>query len=109
MNQSVSVNSELPIEALTLKKSALIFRAMNHPLRQNMLRLLHNKGEMTVTQIYTELGLEQSVASQHLAILRNVGLVNTERNGKSIIYSVNHNRIEQIHQVAGKLLNTAGL
>jgi DNA-binding transcriptional ArsR family regulator len=53
---------------------------------------------MTVTEIYVRLRLEQSVASQHLAILRRAGIVKTERDGKFIYYTVNHNRIEDINK-----------
>jgi DNA-binding transcriptional ArsR family regulator len=108
MTDNTPVQKELSIETHSLKKSALIFRAMNHQRRQNMLRLMHKKGEMTVTEIYTNMQLEQSIASQHLAILRNAGLVKTERDGKSIIYSVNYNRLQQIHQIAESLLNKNG-
>jgi ArsR family transcriptional regulator, virulence genes transcriptional regulator len=42
------------------------------------------------------LRLEQSVASQHLAILRKAGVLNTDRDGKFIYYSLNKERIEEI-------------
>ena len=42
------------------------------------------------------LRLEQSVASQHLAILRKAGIVSTQRDGKFIYYSVNFKRLEEI-------------
>lgn len=106
MDQSVPLNNELAIELQSLKDGAQIFRAMNHNRRQSILRLLHEKGEMTVTELYTEMQMEQSVASQHLAILRNAGFVKTERVGKSILYSVNYGRIHQLHQTAAKLLGT---
>ena len=51
---------------------------------------------MTVTDIYVKLRLEQSVASQHLAILRRAGVVVTQRQGKYIYYSLNKDRLEQI-------------
>jgi DNA-binding transcriptional ArsR family regulator len=40
--------------------------------------------------------LEQSVVSQHLAILRKVGVLNTKRDGKFIYYSLNEPRINEI-------------
>ena len=75
-------STDLRIDVLQLKKAALILRAVNHKLRQQMMRLLHQNGKMTVTEIYVKLRLEQSVASQHLAILRRAGVVRTERQGK---------------------------
>ena len=51
---------------------------------------------MTVTDIYIKLRLEQSVASQHLAILRRAGVVATDRQGKFIYYSLDKERLGQI-------------
>jgi len=99
------METELKIEMLQLKKAALILRAINHKLRQQILKLIHQNGKMTVTEIYVQLRLEQSVASQHLAILRKAGFVNTIRDGKFIHYSVNHNRLAEVHQFSQQLLN----
>jgi DNA-binding transcriptional ArsR family regulator len=86
-----------------LRKAALVLRAVNHKLRQKMLDLLDENKRMTVTEIYVKLRLEQSVASQHLAILRSAGVVQTERDGKFIFYSVNRNRVGQISSIVEEL------
>ena len=100
----VAENVELKIDVLQLKKAALILRAINHKLRQQILKMLHQNEKMTVTEIYVKLRLEQSVASQHLAILRKAGFVNTVRDGKFIFYSVNHDRMDQVHSFVYELL-----
>lgn len=70
-------------------------RALYHPLRQSILVLINdNNNRMNVTDIYVKLRIEQSVASQHLAILRNEGFVTTEREGKTIWYSANAEAIK---------------
>ena len=102
---TVPATTELHIEIIPLKKAALVYRAVNHQLRQEMLRLIHRKEKMTVTEIYVKLRLEQAVASQHLAILRKAGFVTTERDGKFIYYSVNYNRLDQIHRLTESLLS----
>src|SRR3569833_256752 len=94
---AVAPSTELKIDVIQLKKAALILRAINHKLRQQILKLIHQHGKMTVTEIYVKLRLEQSVASQHLAILRKAGYVNTLRDGKFIFYSVNQSRLDQVH------------
>jgi DNA-binding transcriptional ArsR family regulator len=104
LENSATVNGELKIDILQLKKAALILRAVNHKLRQQILKLLHQNERMTVTEIYVKLRLEQSVASQHLAILRKAGFVNTVRDGKFIFYSVNHDRLNQVHNFVHELL-----
>lgn len=101
---AVAPSSELRIDVLQLKKAALILRAINHKLRQQILKLIHQNGKMTVTEIYVKLRLEQSVASQHLAILRKAGYVNTLRDGKFIFYSVNYSRLDQVHNIVHDLL-----
>jgi DNA-binding transcriptional ArsR family regulator len=96
---------DLSINVLNLKKSAHMIRAINHSLRQQILFLIHENKRMTVSSIYGKLGLEQSVASQHLSILRNAGFVQTERNGKNIFYSVNYPRSKQINQSTDAILS----
>ena len=105
INPSPTMETELKIEMLQLKKAALILRSVNHKLRQQILKLIHQNGKMTVTEIYVQLRLEQSVASQHLAILRKAGFVTTIRNGKFIYYSVNTDRLVEVHQFSLQLLN----
>ena len=73
-----------------------MLRAVNHKLRQRIIDLLEESDTMTVTDIYIKLRLEQSVASQHLAILRRAGVVITERQGKFIYYSLDQDRLAQI-------------
>ena len=65
--------SGMKIDYLNVKKAALVLRAVNHKLRQQILKTLDENKKMTVTDIYVNLRLEQSVASQHLAILRRAG------------------------------------
>jgi DNA-binding transcriptional ArsR family regulator len=96
---------DLKIDIVQLKKAALVLRAINHKLRQQILKLISEHDRMTVTEIYVKLRLEQSVASQHLAILRKAGFVNTFRDGKFIYYSVSAERLGEIHEFSHQLLN----
>lgn len=95
---------ELKIDYLAIKKAAVVLRAINHKLRQQILHLIEANERMTVTEIYIQLRLEQSVASQHLAIMRRAGIVKTTREGKFIWYSVNKQRIEDINRFVEQLL-----
>jgi DNA-binding transcriptional ArsR family regulator len=67
--------------------------------------MIDESGKMTVTELYVKLRLEQSVASQHLAILRKAGFVKTDRDGKFIYYSVNINRMQELNQFVKQLLD----
>jgi DNA-binding transcriptional ArsR family regulator len=99
-----SGGGSLNVDYHSLKKAALVLRALNHKLRQQIVKLIDEKKTITVTEIYVKLRLEQSVASQHLAILRLAGIVITERDGKFIHYSVNYKRIEDIGRFVDNLL-----
>ncbi len=88
------------VDYVELKKAVLVLRALNHKLRQRILDLIDQGGRLTVSEIYVKLRIEQSVASQHLAILRRAGVVHTEREGKFIFYSLNVERMKQVSALA---------
>lgn len=105
-NQANAMTTEkhpFKIDYLNLKKAALVLRAINHRLRQQMVHALNAQGKMTVTELYIQMRLEQSVASQHLAILRRAGIVKTEREGKFVYYRLDPDRVDIIHQCVEKL------
>ena len=91
------------MDYVAIKNAAMTLRSINHKLRQQILKLLEEQKRMKVTDIYVKLRLEQSVASQHLAILRRANIVSTERMGKEIYYSLNNNRIEQVALFANRI------
>jgi DNA-binding transcriptional ArsR family regulator len=92
------------IDFYQVKKSLLIFRALNHKLRQDILRFIKQEKGVTVTSIYSTLEVEQSVASQHLAILRRAQFVKTKRDGKFILYYINDQQFEILEKVNQILL-----
>lgn len=105
LNSTPESGNSLKVDLLNVKKAAMVLRAINHKLRQQILKLIDEHGRITVTEIYVKLRLEQSVASQHLSILRKAGFVNTERDGKYIYYTVNTARIEELNNFVESLLN----
>ncbi len=105
LNTAVENNQPLKVDLLNIKKAALVLRAVNHKLRQQILKQIDEQGKITVTDLYVKLRLEQSVASQHLAILRKAGFVKTERDGKFIYYSVNTKRLQELNRIVADLLS----
>lgn len=95
--------NDIQLDYAELRKAVLVLRAINHKLRQRIIELLEKNDSLAVTDIYVKLRLEQSVASQHLAILRRAGVVNTTRNGKFIYYSLDHDRLAQIGRLVEEL------
>jgi DNA-binding transcriptional ArsR family regulator len=105
IQEQVGEFDNLPeIDYHNIKKSAMVLRALNHKLRQQIIKTIHESKKLTVTQLYVKLRLEQSVASQHLAILRKAGIVTTERDGKFIYYTINVPRIESINRFVKNLV-----
>ncbi len=96
-------DEEILLDYIELRKAVLVLRAINHKLRQQIIELLEKTEKMTVTEIYVQLRLEQSVASQHLALLRKAGVVVTERLGKYVYYSLNKDRLAQIFSLVDEL------
>lgn len=87
-----------------LKKSATAFRAVSHPLRQRIIDLLKVK-DCCVTEVYSKLHIDQSVASQHLILLRKAGVVSSERRGKYVYYSLirpKYNEIVSVSKLLGR-------
>ena len=105
LNTSSDNGTSVKVDLLHIKKAALVLRALNHKLRQQILKLIDENEKMTVTDLYVKLRLEQSVASQHLAILRKAGFVKTTRDGKFIFYSVNVSRMKELNKFVEELLN----
>ncbi len=95
----------LNINYYNVKKASLVLRSLNHKLRQQIIKIINDSNKLAVTEIYVRLRLEQSVASQHLAILRKAGIVITKREGKFIYYSINKKRIEAIDEFVSKLVS----
>jgi len=93
----------LRIDTPLFRKAAKNLKAVAHPLRQRILNHVNEHRETIVTDLYKKLGLEQSVASQHLKWLREAGVVTTRRNGKQINYSVNHRRLAELETLAKEI------
>ena len=86
-----------------LRQVVLILRALNHEIRQRIIDLLVDGDSLTVTDIFIALRVEQSIASQHLAILRKAGIVAFERTGKYIHYTLDRDRLARINILLGQL------
>ena len=79
-----------------IKTANFLTKAVNNPLRQKIIGRLLSEGAISVNGLCEKLKTEQSVMSQHLAILREAKLVTTERNGKSVLYSANEQYLQEI-------------
>ena len=69
-------------------KSAILFKAVGHPIRIKILRVLTQYNTMTVTELSHFLSIEQPVISLHLAILRKHSILKVQKKGKQSSYSI---------------------
>lgn len=79
----------MPTRTISIKPYALFFQSLANQTRMQLLTLLADKGSMNVSEICSELGLEQTLVSHNLRCLTFCGLLTSSRDGKSRVYSVN--------------------
>jgi DNA-binding transcriptional ArsR family regulator len=83
----------MPHNALPVHKvKATLFRVLGHPARVRILELLR-EGERSVGALQAELGLDSGGTSQHLAALRRIGVVESRREGTTVFYRVDDERV----------------
>lgn len=66
-------------------QAAALLKALANPQRLLLLCML-SEGERSVGELHAEVDLSQSALSQHLAVLRELGIVTTRREGQVIHY-----------------------
>lgn len=71
---------------------ANLCKALADPKRLLIIEALRD-GPTTVGELAEELGFSQSNVSQHLAILRDRGVVNAERTGNNVIYTLGNPKV----------------
>jgi DNA-binding transcriptional ArsR family regulator len=83
---------------------AEFFRALAHPVRIRILEALV-RGERTVGELQRELGLEQAIVSQQLAILRAKNVVAPRKHGTTVYYSMRDPVLADLLDVARRIFN----
>ena len=84
------------------EQHAAIFAAFSDPTRLRLVKLLAHQdtpGALCVNALADILGVSQSAVSQHLRILKNLGLVTGERQGYRIHYVIDHEALAHCHDV----------
>lgn len=70
------------------EQMAEVFKALGHPVRLQIVRILNDRGACFAGDITRRLPVVASTASQHLKILRESGLINDATDGPHRYYSV---------------------
>lgn len=79
--------SRARLDAATAKTVASTLQALATPSRLLILATLQ-EGPQSVGDLVEAVGMEQSAVSHQLRLLRTMGLVDSERHGRSIVYSL---------------------
>ncbi|MGG0821238.1 metalloregulator ArsR/SmtB family transcription factor [Paenibacillus turicensis] len=80
------------------------FKALSHPMRIRILEVL-SEGEQNVNELQAILGSEGSAVSQQLAVLRAKNLVNSVKEGTTVVYSLRDPLIKDLLDVAKQIFN----
>ncbi|MCH7656970.1 MAG: helix-turn-helix transcriptional regulator [Bacteroidetes bacterium] len=79
-----------------LERAANMLKAIAHPLRIAILNYLDEGKKLTVTEIHELLDVEQSTTSHHLGILKDKGVLLSQRKGKHTFYFLKHDNLSNI-------------
>ena len=84
---------------------AELFKALGHPARIRILELLVEQ-EQSVSSVLHDTGLEPSALSQHLTLLKRIGLVESTRRGNSVTYRLTDPSVGQFLTAARAVLSS---
>lgn len=92
----------MPNKKASPEDRAELFRALGDPNRLRILRLLRERA-YCVRMIAEHVGISQPAASQHLRVLRNAGLVESEKKGYYVHYSVRPEALTECAKLVASL------
>ncbi|WP_242346627.1 ArsR/SmtB family transcription factor [Anaeromyxobacter terrae] len=82
---------------------SLLAKAVGHPARVQILRLLVRREACVCGDIVDELPLAQSTVSQHLKVLKEAGLVRGEIDGPRVCYCIEPRTLRRLKSLVGSL------
>ena len=86
------------------ERQARICKAFAHPGRLQILDLLGD-GELRVAELQEALGISKTSISQHMAVLKSVGVLSTRREGKQVYCSLAMPEVKQACQLIRRVLH----
>lgn len=89
-------------------EQAVLFSALSDPTRLRLLKHLqrqHRPDALCVNALAGLLGVSQSAVSQHLRVLKGIGLVKGERRGYHVHYSINRDALDELRRLACAVLS----
>ena len=91
-----------PASAVDLELARLA-KAMGHPARVAIVRMLAEGGECVCGEIVSRLPLAQATVSQHLKVLKDAGLIQGEIDPPRVCYCINPKAVERLQTLVGEI------
>jgi ArsR family transcriptional regulator, arsenate/arsenite/antimonite-responsive transcriptional repressor len=101
-----AATDQLVGNSLTDEDIALIAKALSHPARIQIIRLLLSKKTCIGGDIVDVIGLAQSTVSEHLRILKASGIIIGEITRPRVCYSLNLPRLRPFNDFLGLILDS---
>jgi DNA-binding transcriptional ArsR family regulator len=76
-----------------LSELDVVFGALAHPTRREIILVLHERGEVTAGDLAARFEQSWPTTTRHLAVLVDSGLITVRRSGRERIYGVNRDRL----------------
>jgi DNA-binding transcriptional ArsR family regulator len=92
---STAVNS-IKINKEKYEKAAYILKAIAHPTRLAIIQLLEQENSLSVNEICEALDCEQSLISHHLINMKLRGILQSQKNGLNMYYSLKEHEVSKI-------------
>ena len=106
------VEEEDEVKSEVLRLQAELCKSLSEPKRLRIIQELR-EGERTVSELTDILGLKQSNTSQHLAILRRIGIISPRKEGSTVYYKLVNPKIAEacdlVHEVIAEQLQSRQL
>jgi ArsR family transcriptional regulator len=85
------------------KELAELAKAIAHPARVRILKVLIDRNACVCGDIVSEIPLAQSTVSQHLKQLQEAGLIQGEIDGPRVCYCIDQSRLRRLRQLVASL------
>ncbi len=83
----------------SLSRMAEFYGALSDPNRLRMIRILASEKDVAVGELSKRLGISQPAVSQHLRVLKMIGLMVPERRGNRTVYRIDVDRLEEYRAI----------
>lgn len=84
------------IESNKLLSAINMLKVIAHPTRLAIMDLLSERGKLSVSEVQDALGIEQAIASQHITLMEDKGVLLAEKVGRNKFVSLRYPRMQHI-------------